>query len=136
VHYVLRAKCSNLGLQTSKYLNREGNYGHFWSKSTYDRVLRVVRLFSKHNTAWALFCAQNAVIWGFKRRNISIGKEITDIFGQNRRMIEFCGLFGFFRSVIRRVLRSARKMQDSGPSNVEISLSGRKLRLFFFKSDE
>jgi hypothetical protein len=111
VHSVPRAKCSNLDLQTSNFLNREGNYGYFSSKSTNDRVLQVVGLLSKHNMACTTFCAQNAVIWGFKRRNISIGKEITVIFGQNRRMIEFCGLFGFFRSIIRRVLRSAREMQ-------------------------
>jgi hypothetical protein len=111
VHSVLGNKCSNLGLQTSKFLNREGNYGHFWSKSTNDRVLRVVGLVPKLNPKCTMFCVQNAVIWAFKRRNISIGKEITVIFGQNRRMIEFCGLFGFFRSIIRRALRSAREMQ-------------------------
>jgi hypothetical protein len=135
VYYVLRAKCSNLGLQTSKYLNREGNYGHFWSKSTYDRVLRVVRLLSKHNTACTLFWATNAVIWAFKRRNFSIGKEITVIFGQNRRMIEFCELLGLFRSLIRSAQCSACKMQSFGRLNVEISQSGRKLRSFLVKID-
>jgi hypothetical protein len=106
-----RAKFSNLGLQTSKYLNREGNYCHFSPKATNDRVLRVVGLLSKHSTACTMFCAQNAVISAFKCRNISIGKEIAVIFRQNRRMIEFCELPGLFRSFIRRALCSARKMQ-------------------------
>jgi hypothetical protein len=39
VHYVLRVKCSNLGVCTSNSLQRKGNYGHFSSKSTNDRVL-------------------------------------------------------------------------------------------------
>jgi hypothetical protein len=111
VHYVLHVKCSNLDLQTSNFLNREGNYGYFSSKSTNDRVLRVVGLVPKLNPTCTMFCVQNAVIWAFKRRNFSIGKEITVIFRQNRRMIEFCRLLGFYRSKIWNVLRSARKMQ-------------------------
>jgi hypothetical protein len=95
----------------SKYHNREGNYGHFSSKSTNDRVLRVAELISKHSTACTIFCEQNAVISAFKCRNISIGKEITVIFRQLRRMIEFCELSGLFRSFIRRALCSARKIQ-------------------------
>jgi hypothetical protein len=135
VHSVPRAKCSNLDLQTSNFLNREGNYGYFSSKSTNDRVLQVVGLLSKHNMACTTFCAQNAVIWAFKRRNFSIGKEITVIFRENRRMIEFCGLFGLLRSLIRRALCSACKMQSLGRLNVEISQSGRKLRSFLVKID-
>jgi hypothetical protein len=45
-----------LGVQTSKYLNRNGNYGHFSLKSTNDRVLRVVGLVSKLHTACTVFC--------------------------------------------------------------------------------
>jgi hypothetical protein len=55
VHYVLTVRCSNLGANTSKYLNRDGSYGHFSSKSTNDSVLRVVGLVSKHNTACTMF---------------------------------------------------------------------------------
>jgi hypothetical protein len=80
VHYVLHVICSNLGVYTSKYLDREGDYGHFSLKSTNDRVLRVVGLVSKLNTACTMFCTSNAVIWAFKRRQISIGEEITVIF--------------------------------------------------------
>jgi hypothetical protein len=109
-----RAKFSNLGLQTSKYLNRDGNYFHFSSKSTNDRGLRVVGLLSKHSTACTMFCAQNAVISAFKCRNISIGKEITVIFRQKRRMIEFCGLLGLFRSIVRRALCSRAKFSNLG----------------------
>jgi hypothetical protein len=111
VHYVLTFKCSNVGVEASKYLNRKGNYGHFSLKSTNDQVLRVVGLVPKLNPTCTMFCVQNAVIWAFKRRNFSIGKEITVIFRQNRRMIEFCRLLGFYRSKIWNVLRSARKMQ-------------------------
>jgi hypothetical protein len=114
VHYVLRVKCSNLGLQTLKYLNREGNYGHFSSIATNDRVLRVVGLVSKLHTACTMCCAQNAVISAFKCRNISIGKEITIIFRQKRRMIEFCGLLGLFRSIVRRALCSRAKFSNLG----------------------
>jgi hypothetical protein len=109
-----RAKFSNLCLQTSKYLNRDGNYVHFSSKSTNDRVLRVVGLLSKHSTACTMFCAQKAVIWRFKCRNITIGKEITVIFRQNRRMIEFSGLLSLFRSIIRGVLCSRAKFSNLG----------------------
>jgi hypothetical protein len=109
-----RAKFSNLGLRTSNYLNRDGNYVHFLSKSTNDRVLRVVGLLSKHSTACTMFCAQNAVISAFKCRNISIGKDITVIFRQLRRMIEFCGLLSLFRSIIRGVLCSRAKFSNLG----------------------
>jgi hypothetical protein len=135
VHYVLRANCSNLGLQTSKYLNREGNYGHFSLKSTNDRVWPAFGLVAKLNTACTMFCAQTAVIWAFKRRNISIGKEITVIFRQNRRMIEFCELLGLFRSLIQCALCSARKIQLFRCLNVEISPTGRKLHSFYVKID-
>jgi hypothetical protein len=55
VHYVLTIRCSNLCAYTSKYLNRDGRYGHFSSKSANDSVLRVVGLVSKHNTACTMF---------------------------------------------------------------------------------
>jgi hypothetical protein len=83
-----------------------------------------------------MFCTLNAVIWAFKRRNISTGKEVTVIFRLNRRMIEFCEVLGLFRSLIQRALCSARKMQSFGRLNVEISQSGRKLRSFFVEIDE
>jgi hypothetical protein len=57
VHYVLTVRCSNLGAYTSKYLNRDGSYGHFSSKSTNDLVLRVVGLVSKHATVCTMFCS-------------------------------------------------------------------------------
>jgi hypothetical protein len=112
-----RAKFSNLGLQTSKYLNRDGNYVHFSTKSTSDRVLRVAGLVSKLHTACTMLCARNAVIWAFKRRNISIGKEITVIFRQKRRMIEFCELSGLFRSLVQCALLSRPALRASRNEN-------------------
>jgi hypothetical protein len=41
----------------SKYLKRDANYGHFASKWTNDRVLRVVGIVSTHNTACTVFYA-------------------------------------------------------------------------------
>jgi hypothetical protein len=57
VHYVLRLKCSKLGVCTSNSLQRKGNYGHFLSKSTNCRDLRVVGLVSTLNRACTMFCA-------------------------------------------------------------------------------
>jgi hypothetical protein len=56
VHYVLRVKCSDLGTETSTYLRREDNYGHFLSKSTKYRVLPHVRLDSTFDSACIMFC--------------------------------------------------------------------------------
>jgi hypothetical protein len=108
----------------------EGNYGHFSSKSTNDRVFGVVRLVSKLNTACTMFCVCIAVIWALKRRNISSWKEATEIFRHNRRMNMFCELMGLCRSIIRRGLCSASKMQSCGRLHDEISQTGRKLRSF------
>jgi hypothetical protein len=44
-------------------------------------------------------CDGNAVIWAFKRRNISNGTDITVIFRQNGRMIAFCELFAGFATL-------------------------------------
>jgi hypothetical protein len=96
VHYVLRLNCSSLGVYTTNSLQREGNYGHFLSKSTNGRVLRVVGIFATLNRARTMFRALHAVIWSFKRRNISNGTEITVISRQNGRMIAFCELFAGF----------------------------------------
>jgi hypothetical protein len=57
VHYVQRVKCSNLGVYTTKSLQREGNYSNFLSKSTNGRVVRVVGLVSTLNRACTMFCA-------------------------------------------------------------------------------
>jgi hypothetical protein len=57
VHYVLRLKCSKLGVCTTKSLQRVGNYSNFLSKSANGRVLRVVGLASTLNRACTLFCA-------------------------------------------------------------------------------
>jgi hypothetical protein len=93
VHYVLRLKCSYLGVYTTNSLQREGNYSNFLSKSANGRVLRVVGLASTLNRACTMFCALHAVIWSFKRRNVTNGKEITVISRQNGRMIAFFELF-------------------------------------------
>jgi hypothetical protein len=107
VLYVLRFKCSYLGLYTTNSLQREGNYSTVLSKSTNGRVLRVVGLASTLNRACTMFCAENAVIWPFKRRNISNGTEITVIFRQNGRLIAFCELFAGFDTLysVHYVLR-------------------------------
>jgi hypothetical protein len=100
-----------LGVYTSKYLNRQGNYGHFSTKSMYCGVLRVVGLVFKLNTVCTMFSARNAVIWTFNHRNISMGKEITAIFRQNRRMIAFYVLRCLLPRIIQRALCSALEMQ-------------------------
>jgi hypothetical protein len=110
VHNALRLKCSSLGAYTTKYLNREENYCLFSTKKTNVRILRIVGLVSRLNKPCRMFCASNAVIWSFKRRNISIGKEITVVFCQNRRMNAFYVLCCLLRRIIRRALCSALKM--------------------------
>jgi hypothetical protein len=57
VLYILRLKCSYLGVYTTNSLQREGNYSNFLSKSTNGRVLRVVGLASTLNRACTMFCA-------------------------------------------------------------------------------
>jgi hypothetical protein len=114
VHYVLTVKRIYLGAYTSKYLNQEGNYGHFSSKSTNDRVLRVVGLVSEHTTVCSMFCSINAVIWACKRRNIAIGKEITVIFPQYRRRIAICEFLGLIRSILQCALCSRAKCSNLG----------------------
>jgi hypothetical protein len=107
VHYVQRVKCSNLGVYTTKSLQRVGNYSHFLSKSTNGRALLVVGLASTLNTAGAMLCAQNTVIAAFKLQNISNGKEITVIFRQNPRTIACYELFAGFDALysVHYVLR-------------------------------
>jgi hypothetical protein len=109
VHNDLRLKCSSFGVYTTKYLNRQENYGHFSTKTTNVRILRVVGLVSRLNTSCTMFCESNAVIWAFKRRNMAIAKEITDIFRQNRRIVAICELSGLFPSLLQRALCSALK---------------------------
>jgi hypothetical protein len=109
VHYLLRLKRTSFSVYTSNYLNREENYGHFSTKTTNYRILRVVGLVSRLNTSCTMFCASNAVIWALKRRNISMGEEITVIFRQNRRFVAFCELSGLFPSLLQRALSSALK---------------------------
>jgi hypothetical protein len=111
VHNDLRLKCSSLGVYTSKYLNREENYGHFSTKTTNVRILRVVGLVSRLNTSYTMLCASNSVIGTFNHRNISMGKEITVIFRQNRRMIAFYVLRCLLPRIIQRALCSALEMQ-------------------------
>jgi hypothetical protein len=111
VHYDVRLKCTSFGVYTSKYLNREENCGHFSTKTTNVRIMRVVGLVSRLNTSCTMFCSSNSVIWAFKRRNIAIAKEITVIFRQNRRMIAFYVLCCLPPRIIQRALCSARQMQ-------------------------
>jgi hypothetical protein len=72
VHYVLTVKRIYLGAYTSKYLNQEGNYGHFSAKSTNDRVLRVVGLVSGHTTVCTMFCSK---MQQFGRVNVEISQS-------------------------------------------------------------
>jgi hypothetical protein len=136
VHYVLRLKCSKLGVCTTKSLQRIGNYSHFLSNSTNGRVLRVVGMVPTLNRARTMFCVLHAVIWSFKRRNVTNGKEITVIFCPNQRMVAFCELLGWYRRLIERALCSALKLQFFGRLCDEISPTGRKLRPFFVQIDE
>jgi hypothetical protein len=136
VHYVLRLNCSYLGVYTTNSLQREGNYGHFLSKSTNGRVLRVVGMVSTLKRACSMFCPQHAVIRTFKRRTATNGKEITVIFCTNRRMVAFCELLDWFRRLIERALCSALKLQIFGRLYDELSPTGRKLRPFFVQIDE
>jgi hypothetical protein len=114
VHYVRRLNCRYWGVYTKNSLQREGNYGHFLSKSTNGRILRAVGLVSTLNTAGAMFCALHAVIRTFKRRTATNGKEITVIFCPNRRMVLFCELLDWLRRLIERALCSALKLQLFG----------------------
>ena len=81
------------------------------------------------------FCTNNVVKRAFKRRNISIGREITHKFGQNRRMIAICLCLGLFRRWKTRALGSARIMQWKERLNAEISQTGEKLRIIVVKID-
>jgi hypothetical protein len=111
LHNVLRVKCSNLGVYTSIYLNREENYGHFSTITMNARILRVVGLVSRLNTSCSMFCASNAVVSALTRRNISIGRKITVLFRQKRRMFAFCELSGLFPSLPQCAQGSALNMQ-------------------------
>jgi hypothetical protein len=135
VHHIVHIKCSPLGVHTTKYLKRDTNYGHFASKWTNDRVLRVVGLVSTLTTARSMFYAYNAVIWEFKRRSMSIGMAIVVISREYRRVIAFRELLGLFSRVIQRAQCSASKKQSFGHLKVEVSRSGRKLRSFVVQID-
>jgi hypothetical protein len=90
VHNDLRLNCSSFGVYTSQYLNPQGNYGYFSTKTTNVRILQVVGLVARLNKSCTMFCASNAVTWVSIRRNISIGKAMTVIFRQNQRIVAFC----------------------------------------------
>jgi spore maturation protein SpmA len=64
-------------------LQRGGNYAHFSSISTNDRILRIVGLVVTLITACITFYAYNTAICAFNRRNSSIRKEIIGILRQN-----------------------------------------------------
>jgi hypothetical protein len=128
VHYVLLQKCRNLGVYTTKSLQRKGNYGHLLSKSTNGRIWRAVGLVSTLNTAGAMFCALHAVLWTSKRRTVTNGNAITVIFCPNRRMVGFGELLDWFRRLIERALYSTLKMQLVGRLYDEIHSTGRKLQ--------
>ena len=83
-----------------------------------------------------MFWTNNAVIRAFKRRSISNGREISLNLLQNRRIIATSVYLGSFRRWKTRVLRSARMMQWKVCLNVEISQTGEKYRLIFYKIDE
>jgi hypothetical protein len=51
----MRVKCSDLGVETSKYLRLEDYNGHFLSKSAKYRVLPHVRLDATFNSACTMF---------------------------------------------------------------------------------
>jgi hypothetical protein len=110
LRYVIRVIWSDVGIWTSKYLQREANYGHVASKSTKYRALQAVGLDRMPKTACTMFWLWNWVIWAFERRHISGGKIITIMFRQNRRRIVFCESLGLFQRVIQRALCSACKM--------------------------
>ena len=74
-----------------------GEYRINLDKSTNDFDLLVSGLVSTLENACTPFCTHNAVKIAFKRRNISMGREITHKFGQNRRMIAICLCLGVFR---------------------------------------
>jgi hypothetical protein len=136
VHYVLRLNCSSLGVYTTNSLQRVGNYSNFLSKSTNGRVLRVVGISSTLNRARTMFCALHAVIWSFKRRTLSNGKEITVIFCPNRRMVVFYELLGWYRRLIERAPCSTLKMQYVGRLYDEIPPTERKSQSFFVQNNE
>jgi hypothetical protein len=136
VLYVLRVKCSNLGVYTTNSLQREGNYGQVLSKSTNGRILRAVGLVSTLNTAGATIRALHAVIRTFIRRTVTNGKEITVIFCPNRRMVSFCELLDWLRRLIERALCSALKLQLFGRLYDGLSPTERELRPFFVQIDE
>ena len=73
----------------------------------------------------------------FKRRNISNGREISLNFttkSTNYCNLRISGLVSLLDE--RRVLRSARMMQCKELLDVEVSQTGEKYRLIFYKIDE
>ena len=83
--------------------------------------------------ACTTFGTHNAVQSAFKRRNISNGWEISLNFLRNRRIIAVCVYLGLFRRRKRRALRSACITQCKVRLSVEVSLTGEKYRLIFYK---
>ena len=135
MHYVLHVKCSEMSVQTSKYLKRVWNNAQFSTKSTQDCDLRVSGLDSTMENACTTFCVHVGVRRVFKRRNTWNGREITLNFRQNRGMIAICVCLGLLRRWRTGALRSARIMQGKDRLNVEISRTGEKYRIMFDKID-
>ena len=87
--------------------------------------------------ACTTFCTHNAVKIAFLQRSISNGREISLNFLQNRRIIAICVSLGLFRRWTSGVvLRSARITQWKELLVVEVSQTGEKYRLIFYKIDE
>ena len=98
--------------------------------------LRVSGIASTSENTCTTFCTHNAVKRAFKRRSISNGREISINFLQNRRIIAVCVYLGLLRRRKTRALRSACITQCKVRLNVEISRTGEKYRLVFYKIDE
>ena len=82
------------------------------------------------------FCTHNTEKRAFKRRSISNGREISLNFLQNRWIIAICVYLGLLRRRKTRAQRSARIMQWKERLNVEVSRTGEKYRIMFYKIDE
>ena len=87
--------------------------------------------------ACTTFCTHDAVQNAFKRRNISNGREISLNFAT--KSTSYCNLriSGLVSTVEdRHALRSERIMQCKELLDVEVSQTGEKYRLIFYKIDE
>ena len=123
----IHANCNNSSIlkKIKRYFSRVSDI------STFKRSFHSIMLAERE--ACTTFCTHSSVKGAFKRRNISNAREISLNFLQYRRIIAVCVYLGLFRRRKTRALLSASIILWNERLNVEISRTGEKYRLIFYK---